>query len=542
MQESVPNTVKKRDGRIVPFDLRKIADALGKAFTVTGEADPKLGEELAQVVAMALGRREWVSRGKRRRVPPPSIEEIQDLVERVLMETGYTRTAKAYILYRDKRAQLRELVSVRENETDSSSLPQVQGAQGLRQAWSKARIAAALIQEAQIPRETAELVASRVERKVFESGIHRLSTTLIRELVDNELFEMGFEGKRRRQALIGIPKFDFGELLRSGFSQKNGIPQGMVGDPLQNLSRQLVERYALEEILPEESANSHVHGNLHFAQLGEIQREYSLLLDLKSQLPSVDIKQKNIDWFLIQKLSPLLRNVSSRILLENWESCFETESLALETEKRFQEILSSLHAENAELLFVRSPLRSEQGWKYGHGLNRGLEDRSPLLICASLVAVNLPRLAYQAGRWNDSVFLQSVWDGLKSAVTGLAAVSKFQTQCRLSRVALKQSTNPSYALTLEGSIEAIRYLREGGYDEELDRTLRILAQDALAELSVEAQIPLYFENTSSREAARRFARVDFEQFPAAQEFLQEENLIYHSRIAHETETTGNLRI
>lgn len=92
--------VRKRDGRLVAFDERKIADAVYKAACAVGNDDRFLAEELAGVVTLFLE--------KRFSGDVPGIEEIQDMVEQVLIETGHARMAKAYILYRERRARARE--------------------------------------------------------------------------------------------------------------------------------------------------------------------------------------------------------------------------------------------------------------------------------------------------------------------------------------------------------------------------------------------------------------------------------------------------
>ena len=93
--------VKKRDGRIVPFDKEKIAEAIFKAAQSVGGENKYLAEDLAEAVALYLE--------KNFQSKTPSVEEIQDIVERVLIKTGHAKTAKAYILYRQKRANIRKV-------------------------------------------------------------------------------------------------------------------------------------------------------------------------------------------------------------------------------------------------------------------------------------------------------------------------------------------------------------------------------------------------------------------------------------------------
>ncbi|MEO0278218.1 MAG: ribonucleoside triphosphate reductase, partial [candidate division WOR-3 bacterium] len=95
--------VRKRDGRIVPFDRNKIADAIFKAAKAVGGSDRSRALQLASEVTLILYRN-YFKNGS-----IPHVEEIQDIVEKVLIERGHAKVAKAYILYREKRRQAREL-------------------------------------------------------------------------------------------------------------------------------------------------------------------------------------------------------------------------------------------------------------------------------------------------------------------------------------------------------------------------------------------------------------------------------------------------
>ena len=89
----------KRDGRTVPFEEKKIADAIAKAGEATGEFGRSEADALALLAVKEL---EFQVNGD-----CPSVEEIQDLVENVLLRSRYKKTAKAYIVYRDRHAQAR---------------------------------------------------------------------------------------------------------------------------------------------------------------------------------------------------------------------------------------------------------------------------------------------------------------------------------------------------------------------------------------------------------------------------------------------------
>lgn len=97
--------VKKRDGRIVDFNRDKITNAIYKAAEAVGGKDRKTAEFLSMQVLEIL---EDKFDGR----SVPSVEEIQDIVEKVLIENGHAQTAKAYILYRQKRKEVREARTV----------------------------------------------------------------------------------------------------------------------------------------------------------------------------------------------------------------------------------------------------------------------------------------------------------------------------------------------------------------------------------------------------------------------------------------------
>jgi len=93
--------IQKRDGRIVDFDKNKITEAIFKAAKDVGGKDKKLSAQLANEVVALLEKKFKLDE-------IPTVEQVQDLVEKTLMETGHAATAKAYILYRQKRAEIRK--------------------------------------------------------------------------------------------------------------------------------------------------------------------------------------------------------------------------------------------------------------------------------------------------------------------------------------------------------------------------------------------------------------------------------------------------
>jgi len=99
----VLESIKKRDGRVVDFDSSKITAAIAKAGNATGEFGEKEAKKLTLRV-LTLTHELQLD-------PAPEVEEIQDIVEAVLLDSPFFKTAKAYILYREQHSQIRQITT-----------------------------------------------------------------------------------------------------------------------------------------------------------------------------------------------------------------------------------------------------------------------------------------------------------------------------------------------------------------------------------------------------------------------------------------------
>ncbi|MBR6168627.1 anaerobic ribonucleoside triphosphate reductase [Candidatus Saccharibacteria bacterium] len=115
-------SIRKRDGKVVSFKPDKITEAIAKAGNATGEFGHDRAVHIADKV-LRIANEEIKTR-------IPTVEQIQDIVERVLMESAFKRTAKAYIEYRAERTRVREaksklmqtygVISITDSSEDSS--------------------------------------------------------------------------------------------------------------------------------------------------------------------------------------------------------------------------------------------------------------------------------------------------------------------------------------------------------------------------------------------------------------------------------------
>ncbi|PIZ13044.1 MAG: response regulator SirA [Elusimicrobia bacterium CG_4_10_14_0_8_um_filter_37_32] len=91
----------KRDGRIVPFDKERVVNSIFRSALSVGGSNRQIAEKLTDKVIKIINQTHPVE-------STPSVEEIQDIVERVLVENFHFKTAKAYILYREEHRRIRE--------------------------------------------------------------------------------------------------------------------------------------------------------------------------------------------------------------------------------------------------------------------------------------------------------------------------------------------------------------------------------------------------------------------------------------------------
>ncbi|MBI3817845.1 MAG: hypothetical protein HY286_04070 [Planctomycetes bacterium] len=357
---TTPRRVRKRDGREVPFDIRKITDAIDRALIASGGSDQRgLAEELASAVVLSLTRHPFggVSGARLRqrhldqeltrdepveieRAAPqmdgvPGVELIDELVERVLRETGRDLAAAAHIRRRAEMDKARLAIAVhRDSSASRENGNGVRAASATRsEAWSKGKIVNALIMEAELPRSLAEEIANQVETRVFSSGFSRVSTSLLRELVDNELFIRGLETHLRRQAIVGLPKYDLRQGLRTGVFRDVAASGDLVAwtnTPEICVARTVLSRYAIEDLLPPRLADRHLSGEIHLEGIESPHRYRSTALSLTevsrrslpmlSALPLPRDLEEALDQ-LRTVLSAVRRTTSGEVVLvhaENW--------------------------------------------------------------------------------------------------------------------------------------------------------------------------------------------------------------------------------
>ena len=270
--------VRKRDGKIALFQKEKISEAIFKAAAAVGGADRSLADDLADAVNIYLTREFSHT--------IPTVEEIQDIVEKVLIKTGHAKTAKAYIIYRQKRAKVRQVrAGVLPEETklaaaEASKIREstdlalfVRTSQEDIVSWDREKIVEALCRETGISRNIADIIALEIEEEIIASRTQTLTAPLIREMVNAKLVEYGYEEERRRHTRLGLPLYDVRQVITLPNKENANIPHNPEATNL-SLSEAIKKEFALLEVFSPDVSDSHLSGDIHLHDLGMCDRPY----------------------------------------------------------------------------------------------------------------------------------------------------------------------------------------------------------------------------------------------------------------------------
>ncbi|MFH1219430.1 MAG: anaerobic ribonucleoside-triphosphate reductase [Candidatus Eisenbacteria bacterium] len=268
--------VKKRDGQILKFEREKIVSAIFKAAESVGGSDRSTAERLADEVILYL----FATRGSKL----PGVEEIQDTIEKVLIERGHARTAKAFIIYRHERAKRRGNGKTKaEADAESKDLTLepdptdlaifVRTSDDDMAQWDKQRMVNAMVREAGVPDGIARTISDEVEEVILDSRVTVITVSLLRELVNAKLIEHGLEDARKRHARLGVPLYDVEKIITSRNRENANIPHNPEATNM-TLAESINKQYALLRVFSQDVADAHARGDIHLHDLGFINRPY----------------------------------------------------------------------------------------------------------------------------------------------------------------------------------------------------------------------------------------------------------------------------
>lgn len=148
--------------------------------------------------------------------------------------------------------------------------------QGESYEWNPTRIRDALIIEAGVEPATAEEISVEVEDELVSHGRQRVSTAMIRELVNVKLFQRGLDAKLTDHRRIGIPVHDLEQMLFC--KNRENSAAGYNPEAVNHtVAETVIKEYALSKVFSQEVAEAHLKGDIHLHDLGMANRPYSAL-------------------------------------------------------------------------------------------------------------------------------------------------------------------------------------------------------------------------------------------------------------------------
>ena len=288
------------DGTLVPFDEKDIIRSIYQATVLAGAPDFELAEELADVVIFFIERNFTESY--------PTHEDITEWVERVLLETADPEIAKAFILWREEQKKLdlsKSSKSYREPSLFEDFEVSVVGSDNKISLWDRRKIHEDLIIKTGIARKVAEDIANIVEEKVFSIGKAKITSKLIRALIDAELIELGYFDIQSEHEPAEIEITDIDEILQRGRLADNKPPISGSADIDDYVARKIMQQYGLRRVFSPPVIEAVQNGQIYSKSFTNPLkfRKVTFTLDcLKNGIPG-DAAPDNFDEFIVQLVS-----------------------------------------------------------------------------------------------------------------------------------------------------------------------------------------------------------------------------------------------
>lgn len=281
---------RKRDGMLVPFRREKIANAILRAAEasarLTGvkfqqECAAKMADQVVDELNNPLCEYYTLPDEKGMRIP--NLEDVQNLVEIVLAENNLTQILTTFKRYRKMRERARGAIRVRKPDskdspkndlTDQSLLLVQSTSQDNLLPWDRNRIVSKLIDKLKLDEETAESVAKEVENQIIASDMKRVTTTLIRELVNNVLTDRGFQNKLEDLSLYHIPREFLENLMFAKTTENSNIVSNNPEAVNLSIAELVLKQWALDTIFSPDVKEAHETGAIHLHDLGYPHRVY----------------------------------------------------------------------------------------------------------------------------------------------------------------------------------------------------------------------------------------------------------------------------
>lgn len=284
---------RKRDGMIVPFHREKIVTAITKAAQEVQRRDhidvgETMPDKMADLVIAQLRDPEseyYVAPdAEGRRIP--QLEDMQDLIEIVLAEQGYAPIVAAYKRFRKHRQLARERIRVTNaaknrsgkdkpvDLTDASMLLVERAERGNSLPWDRRELVSTLLAHTDLNQEVALNIAKTVENQVIASGLRSVDSSLLREFLNNELSQRGFQHQLHDLSVYGVSRQFVDRLMYAKSLENSNIVNNNPEAVQLGIAELVLKQWALDTIFSPDLREAHNTGALHLHDLGYPHRVY----------------------------------------------------------------------------------------------------------------------------------------------------------------------------------------------------------------------------------------------------------------------------
>ncbi len=142
--------------------------------------------------------------------------------------------------------------------------------------FDKQRIVDSLVREANVAPDLARRIALEIQGIVAQSGLRRLTSALLRSLVDAKLIEHGLEAEYRAHSRLGVPLYDVDRLIKQSRASISPLPLTPEGTSIA-LAEAIKREYAILNVFSPPVANAHLVGDIYIQDLGAVDRPYSII-------------------------------------------------------------------------------------------------------------------------------------------------------------------------------------------------------------------------------------------------------------------------
>ena len=273
--EMIEIKVVKKDGRREAFNRDNILKGLVKACEKRPISQEMIAATLDDIESEILNLDSQEIKST----------EIGDIVMKHLKqldEIAYIRFASVYREFKDLSQFENELKNLQvvsrgkdaKIDTTDFNLLVSTPTKGIVSGWDRERIAQALVTEIALQQGDAQDIAKAVESKVLKSGVRMISTSLLRELVNNELFERGFTKKLEKQEILGISVYNLHQVIFSKNNENSNVVSNNPEAVNLAIAESVLKQYALKEVFSKDVSEAHLKGAIHLHDLGYIVRVY----------------------------------------------------------------------------------------------------------------------------------------------------------------------------------------------------------------------------------------------------------------------------